>query len=418
MNKCAVLSVGQEILFGYTLDTNAAFFCNEMRALGIEVVEMRTVNDGLEDIVDAIKDLETVADIILVSGGLGPTPDDLTRQAIADAAGVELVFSEELLDEIKARFDRMNVPMVESNKAQAMLPATGSALRNNCGTAPGVRCTVGSALVFSMPGVPSEMKAMYAESVRPELIKLGGNNEYYIKRMHMCGIGESSVGDYLRELRRKYPTLEIGTTVDHYVVTVRVSGTDTALASEVTELIRAKAGGALFGEDGMTLQGVIINSLLAKNKTVALAESCTGGIIAAELVGVSGASKALLEGVVCYSNQSKINTLGVDKEIIENYGAVSARCAKAMAEGVRNKTGADYALSVTGIAGPDGGSAEKPVGTVFFAIATPEKTLVFKRVLPESERNTTRLFSAHIAMNVLRLIIDDRQCGEEIALEK
>ena len=232
MKKCAVLSVGQEILFGYTLDTNAAFFCNEMRMMGIEVVEMRTVNDGLGDIVGAIRDLEAVSDIILISGGLGPTPDDLTRQAIADAAGVELVFSEELLEEIKARFDRMNMPMVESNRVQAMLPQTGSALRNNCGTAPGVRCMVGSALVFSMPGVPSEMKAMYTESVKPELIKLGGNNECYIKRMHMCGIGESRVGDYLRELRSKYPTLEIGTTVDHYVVTVRVSGTDVALASK------------------------------------------------------------------------------------------------------------------------------------------------------------------------------------------
>ncbi len=417
MKKCAVLSVGQEILFGYTLDTNASFFCNEMRMLGIEVVEMRTVNDGLGEIVSAITELSKIADVIMLTGGLGPTPDDLTRQAIAEAAGVKLVLDKVLLQQIKDYFDSLNIPMVESNTVQAMIPETGSHLHNGCGTAPGVRCKVGNSIVYAMPGVPSEMKAMFAEGVKPELVELGGNPDYYLKRMHICGIGESSVGDFLKVLRGKYPTLEIGTTVDHFVVTVRVSGADTALAEIAAKLVAEEFAGYIFGEDGYTLEEAIIDSLIDKKATLALAESCTGGIIASELVGVSGASSVLLEGVVSYSNQSKIDTLGVDAEIIEKYGAVSARCAKAMAEGVREKTGADYSLSVTGIAGPDGGTAEKPVGTVFFAIATSEKTHVFRRMFPKSQRNTTRLFASHFTMNILRRVINNLDFCEEIALE-
>ncbi len=418
MKKCAVLSVGQEILFGHTLDTNASFFCNELRLLGIEVEEMRTVKDEFSDIVKAINELADVADFILISGGLGPTPDDLTRQAIAEAAGVELVLKQELLEQIQSYFATINRTMGESNKVQAMLPETATALPNNCGTAPGVRCAVGSAVVFAMPGVPSEMKAMFAESVKPELMAVSGNTEYYLKRLHLSGMGESYVGDYLKDLQKAYPDLEIGTTVDHYIVTVRVSGVDRVKAEAAAALVREAFKSFVFGEDGVTLEEATVGFLRSAGQTLALAESCTGGIIASEIVGVSGASKVLLEGVVCYSNESKIRTLGVDPAIIAEYGAVSARCAKAMAEGIRNKTGADYGLSVTGIAGPDGGSEQKPVGTVFFAVATPDKTYVFKHMFPQSVRNTLRLFASHYTMNIMRMIIAGIDCNkEEIALE-
>ncbi len=418
MKKCAVLSVGQEILFGHTLDTNASFFCNEMRLLGIEVAEMRTVNDEFVDIVKAITELAEVADFILVSGGLGPTPDDLTRQAIAEAAGVELVLKPELLEQIEKYFATINRKMGESNKVQAMLPETATALPNNCGTAPGVRCAVGSAVVFAMPGVPSEMKVMFAESVKPELLAESGNVEYYLKRIHLSGMGESYVGDYLKELQKAYPDLEIGTTVDHYIVTVRVSGVDTAKAEEAAALVREAFKDFVFGEDGVTLEEAIVGYLQSKGMTLALAESCTGGIIASKIVGVSGASKVLLEGIVSYSNESKIRTLGVDPEIIAEYGAVSARCAKAMAEGARSKAGADYALSVTGIAGPDGGTEQKPVGTVFFAVAAPDKTYVFKHVFPQSARNILRIFASHYTMNIMRQIVSGIECyREETPLE-
>ncbi len=379
---------------------------------------MRTVNDNLEDIVEAITVLAEAVDYILISGGLGPTPDDLTREAIARAAGVELELNTELLEEIRAYFKTLGIAMGESNKVQAMLPASGSPLRNRCGTAPGVRCAVGGAVVFAMPGVPSEMKAMFTEWVKPELQDGSGVTDYYLKRLHMCGMGESYVGDFLRELRGKYPTLEIGTTVDHYVVTVRVSGIDADLAAAAVELVKEAFAGHIFGEDGYTLAESLVGSLLDDGKTLALAESCTGGIIASEVVGVSGASKVLREGVVSYSNESKINTLGVDQSIIEKYGAVSARCAKAMAEGVRRRSGADYALSVTGIAGPEGGTPDKPVGTVFFAVATAQQTLVFTRMFPQSQRNVIRLFSSHYTMDTLRRIINGLEYHKETALEQ
>ena len=417
MKKCAILSVGQEILFGYTIDTNAAFFCSELRMLGIEITEMRTVNDIQEDIVKALQELAARADFILVSGGLGPTPDDLTRQAIAQAAGVELILQEELLESIQTYFNRIGHKMVASNTVQAMLPATGTALPNNCGTAPGIRCRIGNALAFSMPGVPSEMKRMFAESVRPELAGYAGESEFYLKRLHLCGLGESTVGEYLRELQKEFPELEIGTTVDHFVITVRISSFDRKQAEQALALIRKKAEGFLFGEDGCQLEEAIVKSLNDQKQTLALAESCTGGIIAAKIVGISGASKVLLEGVVSYSNESKIKALGVTPEIISKYGAVSARCAQAMAQGVREKTGADYALSVTGIAGPEGGTAEKPVGTVYFAIAAREKTHTFKYIFPQSDRNTIRQFTANFTLDVLRRIINNLDHCEETPLE-
>lgn len=418
MKKCAILSVGQEILYGYTLDTNGSFFCNELRKLGIEVLQMHTVNDDLEAITAAIKYVSSRVDVVLMTGGLGPTPDDLTRAAIARAAGVELRMNDELLAEIKTYFDSLNIPMRESNTVQALLPENAEPLHNKCGTAPGVKCSVDKAVVYAMPGVPSEMKAMFTESVRPELAALSGNPDYYVKRFHMCGMGESTVGEHLRLLQQEFPTLEIGTTVDHWIVTVRVSGSEVELAEKAAAKVAEGFKDYIFGTDGCMLEEAVVAALTARKQTVALAESCTGGIIASEIVGVSGASAVLLEGVVSYSNQAKTKRLGVAEQTIEKYGAVSARCALEMAQGERAGTGADYALAVTGIAGPEGGTAEKPVGTVFMAVAAAEKCYVFRRNFPQSARNTTRLFASHFALDLLRRVICGLQLPEEVTLEQ
>ena len=418
MKKCAILSVGQEILFGYTLDTNGSFFCNELRRLGIEVLQMQTVNDDLTSIVEALQSVSLKVDIILVTGGLGPTPDDLTRAAIAQAAGVELKLDDGLVAEISKYFDSLNISMSESNKVQAMLPETAEPLYNNCGTAPGVKCKVGKATVYAMPGVPSEMKAMFNESVKPDLNVSGKEFDYYVKLFHMCGLGESIVGEYLRKLSKEYPNLEIGTTVDHWIVTVRVSGAEVELATKVSRMVANEFKGYIFGEDGCRLEEVIVALLTEKKQTLALAESCTGGIIASEIVGVSGASIVFLEGIVSYSNQAKIKRLGVSAQTVEKFGAVSARCALEMAQGARKTSGADYALSVTGIAGPEGGTVEKPVGTVFLAVSTPEKNYVFRRNFPKSARNTARLFTSHYCMDILRRAICNLPLPEEACLEE
>lgn len=415
MSTFAILSIGRELMLGHTVDTNAAFLLSQMSSLGHAPLECRIVTDDLADIQNAISQLTKHSEILLITGGLGPTPDDLTRDGIAKAAGKELIFSEELLEQIANRFKRFNRPMTESNRSQAYLPEGAKSITNNYGTAPGIHCAIDGCDIFAMPGVPSEMKEMFTKGVLPAIPT--SDKKLHVKHLKLCGIGESRIGEILFDLEKKYPTIEIGTSVDNMIITVRFSGLNlddiTDAASEADEIFADN----VFSENGDSLETVIIKKLLTEKKTLSLAESCTGGMIAANLIGISGASEAIIEGVVSYSNEAKVARLNVSKETINKHGAVSRECAIEMAKGSREISGADYALSVTGIAGPTGGTEDKPVGTVYIALASKEDVLSVRYNFIFN-RQGNRIASTRAAIDTLRRKLFDLEYHQGTTITK
>ncbi len=409
MPSCAILSVGRELLLGQTVDTNAAWLAGQLSGIGFTIRQIRTVDDDLPAIVAALRDLAAQTDALIITGGLGPTPDDLTRQAIAAAAGVELVFHEELLEHIRACFRAFNRPMTDSNRVQAYQPAGGRALHNGCGTAPGVCCRIGDCTAYAMPGVPREMKAMFESAILPELRSAPGAQVRYMKLYHLCGIGESRIGEVLRDVQPLSPESELGTAVGNGVTMVRAMAFAPTLeqaeakVAAARDAIRQRLAEFIFGEDGETLPGCIVRLLRERGQTLALAESCTGGLAAAAIVDVPGASEVLLEGVVCYANEAKTRRLGVDKDLLVQYGAVSSQTVAALAKGARALAGADYALSISGVAGPGGGTADKPVGTVWMAVAARDGVYTLQQRFL-SDRNGNRQLAVSFALNLLRRV--------------
>ncbi len=404
MNTCAILSIGNELLLGHTLDTNAAFLCQQMTTLGWRVCGMATVGDDLPKIIDAITRAAASADVVLMTGGLGPTPDDLTRDGIAGALGVGLSEHADLVEAIQARFTRMKRVMTDSNLRQALLPDGATALKNECGTAPGVRAVLNGTRLFSMPGVPSEMKEMFALRILPEIENVAGNTA--MRRMHYCGASESSFSEPIRAAEKEFGA-EIGTTVDDMIITVRVRASDPdkqkadAICLAASEQIRQQFLDSWFSDDDATMASTVIDLLKKNGKTLALAESCTGGLIASALIDVPGASDVLIESAVTYSNAAKIRRLGVREETLDKYGAVSKQTAAEMARGVLQTTGADYSLAATGIAGPGGGTEEKPVGTVWLALGTPSGVYCNLRHFL-ADRRGNRVRAVNTALDLLR----------------
>lgn len=409
MPQCAILSVGRELLLGQTVDTNAAWLAQQLSGLGFIIRQVRTVDDDLPAIVSAVQELTTLAEVLILTGGLGPTPDDLTRQALAEAGGVGLVFHEELLEHIRACFAKFGRPMTDSNRQQAYLPAGARALANSCGTAPGVCCQIGAATAYAMPGVPREMKQMFQSGVLPQLQALAGAQVRYMKLFHLCGFGEARVGEILAQAQVLSPQSELGTAVGNGAVMVRAMAFgDTPAAAEAKvaaarDAIACKLKDYIFAEDDGSLAQSVVRLLAERGQTLALAESCTGGLIAAEIVGVPGASEVLLEGVVCYSNEAKMRRLGVEQDLLQRYGAVSAEAVAALARGSRMCSGADYAVAVSGIAGPGGGTPEKPVGTIWLAVASADGIFTLhNRYISDRESNRQRAVST--ALDLLRRV--------------
>ncbi|GHS91482.1 CinA-like protein [Planctomycetales bacterium] len=414
-NAVAILSIGRELLLGHTLDTNAAYLCREVTALGYQVATIRTADDDRESIVAALRDLSAYR-FILISGGLGPTPDDLTRQAIADFAGVELVFHEELWQAVERRFAALHKNISVGNNAQAFLPDGALAIPNACGTAPGVDWSGRGTRLFAMPGVPREMYAMFADYVAP-LLRQAATSVVFMKRLHLSGVGESAVGEIIRAAAPLSPTAEIGTTVDYLTVTVRVlaAGENLSAAQAQTaaaaRVLREKLAPYIFAEDGQTLAATILQILRTRRQKLALAESCTGGLVAAELVDCAGASDVLVEGLVVYSNAAKQRLCGGEGErILREHGAVSRECVEWLAAAERENSGADYAVAVSGVAGPGGGSVDKPVGLVWVAVAHPQgehpqgehpQGVVAEEYHFASDRTSNRHFAKNAALGLL-----------------
>jgi nicotinamide-nucleotide amidase len=412
MKQASIVSVGNEILAGQTVDTNAPHISAELLSIGIPVVSSYAVSDEIERIVRGLKLASADADVVILTGGLGPTEDDLTRQALAKFLNIELQLDEELLENIRQYFAHRNLKMAATNEIQAHLPAGAKALPNNRGTAPGIKAEADGKLFFAMPGVPPEMKQMLAESVLPELRLLAGGQAVAIRKLRCFGTGESTIAQKLGPIMERGRNPLINSTTHHGVITLHVVATAKdvrsaeRMAMEDEELLRQTLGEVIYGTGEQTLAQIVGERLRRLGKSLAVAESCTGGLLAKLITDVPGASEYFSRGWVTYSNDAKISELGVPAEFIERHGAVSEEVAGAMARGARGKAGTDFAVGITGIAGPGGATEQKPAGLVYISVES-DRDCDTKRCIFTHERRFVRLRSAQTALNMLRLKLKD-----------
>lgn len=408
MKKVSIVSVGNEVLSGQTVDTNAAYLGSKLLSIGIPVVSCFTVGDEINLIVRGLDLASQDAEIVLVTGGLGPTGDDLTRQAFAEFLGVELQLEAELLQKMQGFFSLRKVPMPETNKIQACIPAGATVLENNLGTAPGFMVCKNDKLFFVMPGVPVEMKQMFEQSILVKLSEFGGGQVVIVRKLKCFGTGESKIAELLGDLcdRGRNPlincTVRTGVTTLHIIATASDKVKAQEMAEKDEKLIVGLLGELAYGRGEQTLAEVVGEKLARQKKTIAVAESCTGGWLAKLLTDTPGASKYFTHGWVTYSDSAKISELGVSADLIERHGAVSEQVVVAMAQGARGKTGADYAIGITGIAGPTGASEQKPLGLVYIAVDCNAGCEI-KRCLLLHDRGSIRLRAALTALNMLRL---------------
>lgn len=410
-----IISIGTELAIGQTVDTNAAWLAQQLAAHGVVTHRHVTISDDVEPIRIALSEAAEQSDLLLVTGGLGPTPDDVTREALAAAMDVELVFDQGCYDKIADYFHRRKREMHPENRHQAMIPRGAKPIRNAWGTAPGIHAVIGLADVYVMPGVPREMKAMFEQFVLPGIIEAGEGAVIVQRTLHSFGMAEAEIGEKIADLMQRGRNPAVGTSASDLIISIRINaeGDSHDAASKLAEAdeaeIRARLGTYLFGGGDDTLAHAVARLLTEKKMTVSTAESCTGGLIAKRLTDVSGSSGYFLEGFVTYSNDAKHRLLGVPKDLIERHGAVSREVAEAMAAGCRAKSKTDFAIAVTGIAGPTGETEDKPIGLVFLALASKDGVTVkearFGNILTREE---VRDRAAKAALNMLRIrLIDD-----------
>ncbi len=413
--KIEIINTGSELMLGRVLNSHQQWLCRQLSGLGLEVERQTTVADTGKMIRQAVAEALPRADLIITTGGLGPTSDDLTRDEIARLLGLPLHEDEEVAAVIRKFFQDRNRPILESTLVQAQVPQGARVLPNRFGTAPGLaidapRADKSPALLIMLPGPPRELYPMFQNEVLP-LIKSRFIQPEAFESLTLktACVGESAIEEViaapLRDLVKR--GLEIGYCARVMEVEVRLDARGSgakALIAEGEKIVRDLIGHNIFGTGEETLEEVVVKLLTARQLTVALAESCTGGFIAHRLTNVPGASKVLLAGCVTYSNEAKHSLLGVPMELIAAHGAVSEPVAKAMAEGARSRLGATYAVSATGIAGPDGGTAEKPVGTVFIGLASSQGS-VARRYLFPYDRLSFKQAASQNALESLRQAI-------------
>jgi nicotinamide-nucleotide amidase len=409
--KAEIIAIGSELVSGERLDTNSQWLSRELLRLGVPVVAHTSIGDDLEGNLAAFRTAMTRADLVVTSGGLGPTQDDLTREVLAAVAGVPLVEHAPSLAAIEALFARRNRPMSPRNRVQALVPRGAEALPNAIGTAPGLWMAVGGVTVACLPGVPMELKRMWADGVVPRLKERGEGRHVYVHRVvNLFGRGESDVEADALDLTARGRRPEVGITVHDATITLRVTcdGPDEDCACAEIEptlaIIRERFADLIVGEaEGQDVPQAVARELARTGRTLALAESCTGGLAAARLTAIPGISAHFRGGVVAYSNDAKTGLLGVPHALIDVHGAVSAEVAEAMAAGARSRLGADLAVSITGVAGPDGGTPEKPVGLVYLGLATETGALSRRLEMgPEQPREVIQSRSAKHALNWAR----------------
>jgi nicotinamide-nucleotide amidase len=374
--KTEIISIGSEIASGHNLDTNSQWLSLRLSEIGIPVSWHTTVADDLEDNISAFRIASQRAGLVIATGGLGPTQDDLTREALARAAGVELIFHQDSFQQIEQMFARRRRAMPERNRVQALFPAGAEPIPNAHGTAPGIWMRIGECTLVAMPGVPSEMYAMFETQVKPRLLKMELGRGVLIQRKINCfGAGESALEEKLFDLTRRGQVPEVGITVSDATISLRIlaraGSRDEAQAQiePVERTIRERLGDWVIGVEEEDLQDVVVKLLTENRRTLATAEGVTAGLLARRFGQVPGASVCFRGGIVAYDNGIKVEMLAVPQHLINEHGAVSAAVAEAMAVGCRIRFQTDLAVSTVGIAGPGGGSPEKPVGLVYAGLA-------------------------------------------------
>ncbi|UCD49378.1 MAG: competence/damage-inducible protein A [Phycisphaerales bacterium] len=409
IKSASIVSVGNEVLSGRTVDTNAAHIGRQLRRIGVPVVSAHTVGDRREVIVRALELAASEADIVIVTGGLGPTDDDLTRQAFGDYLGCELELRDDLLEAIRNRFAARGMEMPQRNRIQACIPKAAEPIANEWGTAPGVAAERGGKLFFALPGVPREMEKMLDASVLPRLGQLAEGQAVAVQRLKCFGTGESAMAEMLGDAMDRDRNPLVNCTARIGIITLEIVATaasrDLAEAMVVDEETRLRniLGDVIYGTGEETLAEVVGHKLARAGRTLALAESCTGGLAAKLVTDVPGASAYFNRGWVTYSNEAKVAELGVPADLITARGAVSAEVAAAMAQGARRRAQADHAIGITGIAGPGGATEQKPLGLVYISVDDADGTITSRHVLFSQERSFVRLRAAQTALNALRL---------------
>jgi len=411
--RAEIISVGTELLLGQIVDTNAAYLSQVLSSLGIDIYYRSTVGDNASRLADTLKTALSRSDIVITIGGLGPTEDDLTKETIAATLGDEMEMDPVSEAKIRAFFERRGLPIADSNLKQALGPRHGSVIPNDVGTAPGALFEKDGKIVIALPGPPGEMIPMVDRYVTPILSERAasttGRSVIKSRVLRVCGIGESAaelkVKDLLAGFNPSLAPYAKGGEV-HFRVTAKSSSEDEAehLIADLESKVRERLGDFVYGADEETLECVVVRKLIERGLTLGLAESCTGGLVAHRITNVPGSSETMIGGIVAYANEAKVKLLGVPEETLRAHGAVSPETARAMAEGAARAFGTDVALGITGIAGPGGGTDEKPVGLVYIALATPSGVEVTKNMYGGS-REDIKMRASQTALNMLRMYL-------------
>ena len=410
--NASIITVGDEILIGQIVDTNSAWIGQQLNGIGIEVREILSVGDRHEEIIRALNEACALSEIVLVTGGLGPTDDDLTIASLADFLGVSLYFDAPTFERIKSYFERLGRPISDAHKTQCYLPEGVHILKNKMGTAPGMLFRHQGKVIISMPGVPYEMKYLMEHEILPILKSEFIQDVIIHKTIMTAGEGESVLAEWISPVVKQFPDhIKMAYLPALGVVRLRITAkgkNEISLRQEVnkyTEKITAKVGDAVFGYDDIALEQVIRDLCVKKALTLSTAESCTGGAISARLTTVPGSSEYFKGSIIAYSNQIKESLLNVPDDILAVHGAVSEATVKAMVSGVLKVLETDLAVAVSGIAGPDGGSPEKPVGTIWVAIGNASVTEAML-IRAGKDRLKNIEYAVNIALNLLRKFIE------------
>jgi nicotinamide-nucleotide amidase len=403
LTRVEVINTGTELLFGSVINRHLSYLGQQLFSLGFRIQRQSTVPDG-DAIRDAILEASTRCDLILVTGGLGPTNDDVTREVVAELTERPLYYDDTIFQKIKERFEKRAIRLTEHIIRQAYVPQGATVLPNDWGTAPGLYLPAQGRFshLFLFPGPPRELYPMFKNYASPILRNLAGTRDLRARVFLVAGLGESYVEDMVGKELEAIPGLEIGYCARMGEVDLRIIGSRNAV-EQGEQVIRVKLGSHIVTTEEKELEEVVVELLTQKKATLAVAESCTGGLLADRITDVPGSSAVFLEGNVTYSNEAKSRILGVPEELFRSVGAVSEEVAKAMAEGTRNRAGTTFALSITGIAGPDGGTAEKPVGTAYVGLASPDQPTQITKIFFPTDRKTFKRLCSQRALDMLRL---------------
>ena len=397
--KTAILTVGTEILFGQIVNTNAAYLSRELNNLGFDVMYHYSVGDNPKRLLELIHLAFRDCDMIITTGGLGPTQDDLTKETIAKAMGERIVVSDMAMEALKSHYRKSERPMTENNLKQAYMPESAEVLPNDQGTAPGFWLEKDGKIIVSMPGPPREMTNMFSKEVMPRLRSLQDSVIHY-RILRTFGLGESKMETVLLPLIDEQTDPTIATYAKEGETSLRIASKRATLqeakkaVDDMSQRVMDIIGEYVYSQDNEDLKDVVGRLLISKNITVSCAESCTGGLFAGTLTDIPGISCVFDRGIVTYSNKAKMEELGVKEDTLETFGAVSSQTAAEMAQGLAEKTGSDLCISVTGIAGPDGGSLQKPVGTAYVGIRWKGNTEMIKI----QRRNVNRKWNRNYAV--------------------